>query len=485
MARFVLRSLAAAVLLLASGVAVRAQQLPPDVLYGYKTYFKYHAPKNKEVRHNLYPFAGPIIPYGQDIPICAAARTEEAYEKKRDIRYLLHGKDGWIYRTIDFRSDFKATPQALDYFARLNGLLEARGQTLVVVFQPPRGLAEFQHTDAADVPKGYTPEKAKEGYESFLKQLHDAGIVTVDLTGGPDGYFSKGDFHWAPLGAGYSAQKVADVIKNLSAFDGIPRHKFETTIAGMAAASRGVFEEFIQNTCKENIELTTQPVWRTDQVDAAANSLLGDTPVPAITMLGTSNSAEDDKFNFVGALKHDLGADVFNAAETAGGFGSSPSRYFASDLYRSHPPRIIAWEFLPQHNYNNQETANFFREMIPAIYGACDAKSALAQYSAPIKSEVTTILPGNEKLSLKDSYLYLDVSNPTERNLKLEILYADGNADQVDLTRSTRAENNGKYYFELSHGTDNKPLFFHLVTDTTQGQVTARICHYPVTVAEK
>ena len=466
--------------------AARAQDMPQDVLYGYKTYFKYHAPKNKEVKNNLYPFEGRPIPYGQDIPICAAARTEEAYAKKRDIRFLSHGKDGWIFRTIDFRSDFLATGKTLEYFQRLNKLLAEKGQKLVIVFQPPRALVEAQHIDTADMPKGYAADKALLGYKTFLKQLEQAGLTTVDLSGGPDGYFGKGDFHWAPAGAGYSAQQVAEVIKKLPGFDGVERHKFETKVVGMGAADRGAFEEFIQNTCKENIELTTKPVWMTYQADSSgAGSLLGDTSVPAITMLGTSNSAQDDKFNFVGALKHDLGADVYNAAVTAGGFGESADRYYASDLYHKNPPKIIAWEFLPQHNYNNAESQNDFRQMIPAVYGECTAQSALAQQTAAISGTNTAILPGTSKISLKDSYLYLNVTEPAERSLKLEILYADGNADQVDLTRSTRTENNGKYFFELSNGNETKALFFHLVTDTPKGKVTARLCHYPVNVAEK
>ncbi len=483
MTRILLASFGILALVAAVFTTAQAQQLPKDVLYGYSTYFKYHGPRNKEIRHNLYPYAGAPIPFGHDIPVCAAAKTDEAYEHRRDIRYLMHGRDGWIYRTIDFRTDFTATPEAMKYFTRLNALLAAKGQTLVVVFQPPRGLAEYMHTDAADIPKDWTPDKAKAGYEAFLKQLRDQGIRTADLTGGPDGYFFKGDFHWAPIGAAYSADKVAKVMEDLPAFDGIEHHHFETQVAGMGAAERGVFEDFLQDTCKENIELQTKPVWRTVQTDSgSAASLVDDAPVPNITMLGTSNSAEDDRFNFVGSLKHDLSADIYNAAITAGGFGASPSRYFASDLYHSNPPKIIAWEFLPQHNYNNVDSANFFRQMIPAIYGACSEKDALATFSQPIKAENTTILPNTDKLALKDSFLYLEVKNPAERTLKLEVLYADGNADQVDLTRSTRAENNGKYYYELP---DNKALFFHLLTNSVDGGITARICHYPTTVAEK
>src|SRR6185312_16034868 len=108
-----------------------------DMAFGYKTYFHFHPPQDRALKHNLYPFAGTPIATGDDIPVCAAAQTEDAYARKRDLRYIVHGKDGWLFRTIDFRTDFTAAPQTLEYFKRLNTALRSRGQTLVVAFQPP------------------------------------------------------------------------------------------------------------------------------------------------------------------------------------------------------------------------------------------------------------------------------------------------------------------------------------------------------------
>lgn len=194
---------------------------------------------------------------------------------------------------------------------------------------------------------------------------------------------------------------------------------------------------------------------------------------------------QNTAFNFVGALKQFLHADVYNAALTAGGFASAAYRYYATDEYHAHPPKIIVWEFLPQHDYNDGASENGFRQMIPAIYGACDEKSALAHTTGSLGG-TTAFFDKIGQVPLKNTYIYLEATEPKERSLQLDVLYTDGNVDQADLTRSTRMANNGKYYFELSSGNAKAAKFFRLTTDVPEGKFTARICPYPgQRVAEK
>jgi alginate biosynthesis protein AlgX len=463
--------------------------------FAYKTYFHFHPPQDRTLKHNLYPYANDPIQTGMDIPVCPAAKSLQTYARKRDLKVIEHGQNGWLFRTVDFRTDFSPSPQSLEYFKRLNKTLADHGQTLVVAFQPPRAYASAKFIDPNDTPKDYTPAKALKGYEAFLKQLNDAGIITADLSdlskfSSTETYFSKGDFHWAPAGSSDAAEKVAAVLEKLPGYKGLAKQDFVSESIGIDVASRGAYEEFIQQTCQENIELTTKPVWATHAAGAGSadpSGLLGDVAFPAVTVIGTSNSAEDDKFNFVGALKHFAHTDIYNAALTAGGFSSSAYRYYASDEYHEHPPKIVVWEFLPQHNFNNTESVNGFRQMIPAVYGACSKDKALAAYDGDITKEQTTFFDKIEKISLDNTYLYLDVKDPKERNLSVEVLYKNGDADQVDLTRSTRIANNGKYFYELGNPGDTNALFFHLITDSPKGHMTARLCPYPsnTTVAEK
>ena len=430
----------AILLFLLAAPALAQAEMTPEQMYGYKTFLRLHPPKEKPVKYNLYPHDGPVIGYGQDIPLCPALRDEATYENKTELKSLRHGKNGWLFRTIDFRTDFMASKETLSYLTRLNRLLASKGQTLVVAFQPSRAMASAAYLDPADLPTGYTPQKQKEGYKAFLKQLNDAGIIAPDLSEIPAGitYFPKGDFHWAPAGARDAALKISKAVKNLPAYDDLPEKEFESKITGLGPADRGAFEEFLQSTCKVNIELTSEPYWQSTGTAGAAEDLLGDGSAPGVTLLGTSNSSEEQKFNFAGFLRQYLNADVYNAAVLGGGFGSSSFRYYASDEYRQQPPKIVVWEFLPQHNYNNAESLASLRQMIPAVQGACEPTAALATYKGPVTAEKSEIFKKLPAEKLRNAYLYMHLTAPADRDLKLEILYSNGDADQVDLTRSAR-----------------------------------------------
>ena len=49
----------------------------------YKIYFSLHPPGESLVRRDLYPFPGPVIPYGEDLPVCDAARDPASYAHEK------------------------------------------------------------------------------------------------------------------------------------------------------------------------------------------------------------------------------------------------------------------------------------------------------------------------------------------------------------------------------------------------------------------
>jgi hypothetical protein len=40
-----------------------------DMSFAYKTYFHFHPPQDRALKHNLYPYAGVPISTGADIPV--------------------------------------------------------------------------------------------------------------------------------------------------------------------------------------------------------------------------------------------------------------------------------------------------------------------------------------------------------------------------------------------------------------------------------
>jgi hypothetical protein len=453
---------------------------------GYKLFFKHHPAADQPVSRELYPFQGPLIAFGEDLQICPAAKAPAAYLHEKSMKYLSHGKDGWLFRTVDFRTDFTLSAPSQNYFNRLNRMLAQKGQTLVIFFGPPRALMETQHIAPADIPEGYVPSQAHRNYDEFLQHLKDLRIKTAGIESAPKGfdYFYKGDLHWTPSGADYAAWQLAEIIKQLPVYNGLKKHEFEITTTGLGIPARGRYESALQRICKINIEATASHLWATNMKVPAGETdkaLLDDTDFPDIVVVGTSYSAEDTLFNFTGALKRHLHADVYNAALTGGGFGASALRYYASDVYHAHPPKIIVWEFLSQHDFNNPEAQAAFRQMLPAIEGACAQKEALATYSGEVTNIKTEIFNAMINKPLENTYIYLEVTNPEGRHLETQILYTDGSADKIDLTRSTRAADNGKYYLDLDGTDDRKALFFHIITDKPSGHIAARLCRYSAT----
>jgi alginate biosynthesis protein AlgX len=453
--------------------------------YGYSKYFVYHPPREIIEGSSLYPNGGPLIGPGQDIPVCDTARRAAGRDNVREIH---HGKDGWLFRAADFRMDFAASPLSLSYFSRLNRALAEKGQTLFIVFPPPRAMMEFGHTDITDMPPGYSAAKARAGYRFFIHQLEKAGIKTADLSGAPAevGFYLRGDHHWSPDGAAWAAQRVADLLKKLPAYRSLPKQDFETITSQIKPPSRGSLEEFVQKNCDINIEAAAKPAQVTVIKTPGPEGLLRDNPFPLVTLLGTSNTAKDDEFNFAGALKTALRADTYEAALTGGGFGESSVRYYASDEYRQHPPKIVVWEFFPQHNYNNEEAMVAFRQMLAAIKGACGRPDALAGWTGSLRNGETDIFGDTSKIPLQNSRLYLETKNAASPgNLVLDILYADGEIDNADLTRSQREADNGRYFYSLGEKTPAPALFFHLISDKPGTRMTARLCPAAPRMAEK
>lgn len=437
---------------------------------------------------------------------CPAIRTDEAYRgKNRLFKYIFPGKDGWLFRTADFRTDFTLSDRALDAFRDVNTALAAQGSKLVVLLQPPRGMFSGVRMSAAEMPKGYDPVAARASYKHFIEQLNAQNVAVVDLGDTPADmpYFMKADPHWSVLGARYSAEKAADLIRSFSAYDSIKKEDFSTRIVGKEEHERGDFEEFVLKTCKTEASPASVDIWETTpekEDTTTTEALFGDTPLPSIVALGTSNTENDRELNFVGSLETLLSADIYNAALAGGGFGGSPISWFSSDNFRAHPPKIVIWEFLAHHDF---EDFRAFRQIIPAIGGACSPSDAIATFETDLSGPQTIARPLPEedgdddkdtqltrttlfrsldkKISAPGGYfLYLETTQPIERRVRIGILYSNGDAEEIDLTRSRRTPNNGKYYLAFDESQGAIPLLVELGTDRNEGKISARLCGRPM-----
>ena len=263
-------------------------------------------------------------------------------------------------------------------------------------------------------------------------------------------------------------------------------------------------------------------MWATTSLseDISEASLFGDVTYPDVAIVGTSNTAHEEDFNFVGSLKQELKADIRNRAVSAGAFSGSSLLFYSTDEFHEHPPKILIWEFLSHHNFGDYVG---FRQMVPALEGPCTGDDVLAtkeitidvpqyvidqdferikddlidltQFTEEQASELRRAKKRNAALreslmhevlvfedledkhiKAKDSYLMIEVKNPENRLVNIGMLFSTGNAEEVDVSRSRRAENNGRYFWEFDPKEEGELIMLQIETNKPQGTIKANIC---------
>ena len=394
---------------------------------------------------------------------CEAAETPAAYES--EWFYRLHkGPYGWLLRDDDLTTAFTVEPGTLAYLERLTAALGDRGVVLVLAAQPPRGVAL-----PADSLSGYDPGAALKRYAGVRSALEATGLYVTDLAAAAQAtpnYFFRRDHHWTPDGAEASAQAVAETVRATEALAGLERKTFYTETAGQEEQV-GSFGEAIGRICGRNppAERLTRyrtVVEKTSSQETPAGDLFGDASAPPITLVGTSNSARRD-LNFAGFLEQATGLEVLNVAATGGGPQAALESYLRSETFHSATPTVIVWEFATL--FDLPQDALFYRQLIPSVEGTC----ADAMIGQKANKTSLTLFDGAQS----GRNLYLEFSDLSLTAFGLEVRYKNGRSETLDLRRSGRETNDGKYFLELLE----QPAQITLsLPESATGDVKARLC---------
>ena len=411
--------------------------------------------------------------------------------KRRILKQIEPGLDGWIFRTADFRSDFTMPDKTFDYMVAVKDALKAKGVDLYLVIQPPRAMLMHEHINPAYMPEDYDASVAKANYKYLIKKLNKAGIRAADLSDIPSDlvYFFKGDPHWRREGAQWSAEKVSSLIRENEQYKDIAKEEFSIEITWWLEDEKGEFDEFVEGICGVVIPPERRPMWATTSKNAVSEaSLFGDITYADVAIVGTSNTAHEEDFNFVGSLKKALKVDIRNKAMSAGGFSGAAHTFFGTDEFQNHPPKILIWEFLSHHQFDDYAG---FRQMLPAIEGGCSNEEALfASDNLEINipdaeiDELQSVMHEfifmdyleDKHVRALDSYLELNVVEPENRRLQVSVLYANGDADTIDVSRSRRAKNEGKYFIDFNDDIDEELMLIQIETDKPLGKIEAKLC---------
>ncbi len=425
------------------------------------------------------------------IQLCSKLSEEKTYGDDNSFKFLVSGKNGWIFRTeMDFKQDLELSDWSVESFKRLRKAFLYNGTELSVIMIPTRGIVGSENI-LPPYAKQYNFPEAKKGYISILDSFKRAGIIIADTSDVDtvNGFFLKRDNHWTAKGARYSAQKMAKAIKAHEIYKSFKKVKYKTEKANLEEKQQANdrFLEFIKDACGEEPPkeylLATYNTYPENHKDLE-QALLGDKGIPDVVLLGTSNSTrlEPSYANFEGYLKEFLSIDIDNKSIPGGSFRGAIGNYILSNHYNRAKPKLIIWELSAHYGLDQKST---FREVIPALYGACKPEEAVIMTDGQSKSKKVKIFDnlGERKLFSYNYYIYMKLEDDEHRDFKIEFLHEGDEKDIFDIERSERNfdENNGNFYVELKDGLSEPLKSVTIRTKTPLGKYSARICKVPIT----
>jgi alginate O-acetyltransferase complex protein AlgJ len=264
---------------------------------------------------------------------------------------VLVGEGDWLYSKEEFAVEGalqQTLARRLSDITAVRGELRRRGIELVVALIPAKARVYPEHLGRYRWPADLDPV-----YQSARRFLADRGIAAPDLlqplllAKPATQTFLRTDTHWTPEGAALVAETIAAAIAGDPALGALGDARFNTETAApiehrgdlLNFLPLGRFGDSIGPAPDRIVPRSTSAV-EAAAIDGAA--LLGDSSVPAV-LVGTSYSA-NVLWNFDGALRSALHADLVNAAKEGMGPFKPMREMLASTTLADAAPRVVIWE---------------------------------------------------------------------------------------------------------------------------------------------
>ncbi len=421
--------------------------------------------------------------------LCPTAANEAAYNTKYlgFFTHLVPAQEDWLFRTTyDLRTDFGTTPEGWRELKQLRDELKRKGIDLVVVYQPTRGLVNREKLNPQEK-ASFNFELAKKNYQATIAQFRKAGIYTPDFSPLFDEkeehpYYFKGDHHWTPYGAMRSAKIVAQTLKEIPAYNDIPKKEFESKRVGLLS-KLGTFHKAAAQLCGSSYAPQYVDRFETEPVgDSGGGDLFGEGGDAQVALVGTSNSGP--AYNFAGFLEEFGKVDILNNAVSGGGFDSSLLAYMSSKEFHDKPPKILIWEFATHYDMAQK---SFYRQAMPLVDNGCaNGKPALVR-KVKLHPGSNEVLINSGALPIRSGGYTADVtySDPGIHELKNTIWYMDGRREQLKIEQSKAVDTGGRYVFELRNDEDwSNQQFLSLEIEAPDDmpaglEVEAKLCPTP------
>jgi alginate biosynthesis protein AlgX len=410
---------------------------------------------------------------------------------KMTLEPLSQGMDGWFFRTqSDFQEDFGLMDEVTANFTRLQHALQKRGTSLVFMSVPSRGMVAYPWIDKTDIAQNkFSQENALNSYHERLASLQKAGVIAPDIAQAIVGehakeaskFFFKRDHHWTSLGARSAAETTGAALKDNPLYKAQKLKKYETKEKAQGEMKHTVAME-IQRLCLGDIAAEPYPLFDTVAQTSDEEALFGgeDEGSPSI-LVGSSYSATEG-FNFDGFLMQYTGLNIANYAISGGMLFNAMVSLTNDPAFETMKPPFLFWEAPSVYSLNDNSTAAF-RQIIPALNGACKDENALAKGTFNVangKGGIILQVPAEKKAHGSSYYLVIDTTSRALTKFTLEMEYDDDDGEWFPVDRSSRFNNAGRFFIELSDEIDSNLV--HVSIDgvgNVKTTLTTRLCAVP------
>jgi alginate biosynthesis protein AlgX len=424
-------------------------------------------------------------------PACVSAQAITLCEKAK-AQPIYQGSDGVLFGETSFLKgapqEWKTVPLWLD---RLNDAFAYSGVTLVMLPLPTRGEVQGESLSEEDLRalgKSWSIERGRASYTAFVSTLRGLNVTVADvltpaiaLVKSGTNFYLKYDAHWGPDGARVAAQAVAAAVKELESYKQLPKKEFTTRLLKVITKEEA-FVNILKDLCQISIPLEPINQYITEEKNVSLFSEVK----PEIALMGDSYSGV--AYNLGGFLSEYLSLDVYNNFVGGGALFTSIEDYVTSPEYQENKPTYLVWQFLIGRVFDMERGGGKdkiveMRQLIPAVLGACSLEDSLASNNLDLSAQNVVVFQDLKNLNIKDRthYLYLELDDPTLVAFTLTLHYGE-NAEKVNIERSTRRENRGKFFLEFRENAA-QPLTSIEVGFPTQptGSLQARVCKSPLT----
>lgn len=289
------------------------------------------------------------------------------------------GHNDWLFTSEEFDPPQDAA-QVADNWKLIQGVqneLKRRGIDLVVLLLPAKARLYPEHLG---VQKPVAHQQAM--YQQSLQQMQQLGLqgpqLLQPLRQGKHQHevFLRTDTHWTPFGAAVVAKATADYLREQKQW--APGNlDYQTRIVGSEVHKGDLLTYLPLDPYFERMQPAAERLEkRTTEQQGEGGDLFG-AGAPEIALVGTSYSA-NAKWNFLGALREALQADLYNYAEDGHGPLVPMLRLLAKGEEETQGLRLVLWEMPERYLSMSSDLKEFDPQWLAQLRGAAGQPQQLA-----------------------------------------------------------------------------------------------------------